>query len=141
EVRSWSRGEVALTITGEGEAAGELPADRSNRFIRGLEAALTAARGEAVPPTAGWSVTMANQIPLERGLGSSAAATVAGLVCGNALTGERLSNAELLRLAAEIEGHPDNVAAALMGGFVVSAPNADDRGGGEAIRFDAPRSE
>jgi homoserine kinase len=137
EVRSWSRGEVDLTITGEG--ADELPADRSNRFIRGLEAVLTEARGEELPPTVGWSVTMANQIPLERGLGSSAAATVAGLVCGNALVGERLTNADLLRLGAKIEGHPDNVAAALLGGFVVSAPTDDERGGVEAIRFDVPR--
>jgi homoserine kinase len=137
EVRSWSRGEVQLAITGEGRD--ELTADRSNRFVRGLEVALVAARGDELPPSAGWGVTMANQIPLERGLGSSAAATVAGLVCGNALAGERLTNADLLRLGAEIEGHPDNVAAALLGGFVVSAPSDDGRGGVEAIRFDVPR--
>ena len=137
EVRSWSRGEVSLAVTGEG--AGELPADRTNRFVRGLEAALVAARGGDLPPNAGWGVTMANQIPLERGLGSSAAATVAGLVCGNALVGERLTSADILRLATEIEGHPDNVAAALLGGFVVSAPLDDGHGGVEAIRFDAPR--
>ena len=137
EVRCWSRGEVALTITGEGED--ELASDRTNRFVRGLEAALVSARGGELPPNAGWALTMANQIPLERGLGSSAAATVAGVVCGNALTGEPLTNADMLRLAAEIEGHPDNVAAALLGGFVVSAPADDGRGGVEAIRFDAPR--
>lgn len=137
EVRSWSRAEVDLMITGEGR--GELPADRSNRFIRGLEAALSAARGGGPPPTAGWTVTMANQVPLERGLGSSAAATVAGLVCGNALSGERLTHADLLRLAVAIEGHPDNVSAALLGGFVVSAPLDDGQGGVEAIRFDVPR--
>ena len=138
EVRSWSRGEVSLSVTGEGE--GELPADRTNRFVRGLEVALVAGRGgEEVPPTAGWAVSMANQIPLERGLGSSAAATIAGLVCGNALTGERLTTADLLRLATAIEGHPDNVAAALLGGFVVAAPLDDGRGGVEAIRFDVPR--
>ena len=137
EVRCWSRGEVDLAVTGEG--SDELPADRTNRFVRGLEAALVAARGGELPPNAGWSVTMSNQIPLERGLGSSAAATVAGVVCGNALAGEPLTNADMLRLAAEIEGHPDNVAAALLGGFVVSAPADDARGGVEAIRFDAPR--
>ena len=137
EVRSWSRGEVSLVVTGEGD--GELPADRTNRFVRGLEAALVAARGGDLPPNAGWGVMMANQIPMERGLGSSAAATVAGLVCGNALLGEQLTNADLLRLATEIEGHPDNVAAALLGGFVVSVPVDDGRGGVEAIRFDVPR--
>jgi homoserine kinase len=137
EVRSWSRGEVELSVTGEGSS--ELPADRTNRFVRGLEAALVAARGDELPPNAGWAVTMANAIPLERGLGSSAAATVAGLVCGNALVGERLTNADLLRLGMAIEGHPDNIAAALLGGFVVSAPSDDGRGGVEAIRFDVPR--
>ena len=137
EVRSWSRGEVSLAVSGEG--LGELPADRTNRFVRGLEAALVAARGGELPPNVGWGVTMSNQIPLERGLGSSAAATVAGLACGNALAGERLTNADMLRLGTEIEGHPDNVAAALLGGFVVSAPLDDGRGGVEAIRFDVPR--
>ena len=79
---------------------------------------------------------MHNEIPLARGLGSSAAATVAGVVAANALLGEPLETTDLLRLATEIEGHPDNAAAALLGGFVVSAPTP---GGVEAIRFDAPR--
>ena len=79
---------------------------------------------------------MRNQIPLSRGLGSSAAATVGGVLAGNALAGEPLSTADMLRLATEIEGHPDNAAAVLLGGFVVSASTPD---GVEAIRFDAPR--
>ena len=137
EVRSWGRGEVELTV--EGEGATELPADRTNRFVRGLEAALVAARGGELPPNTGWRVSMVNQVPLERGLGSSAAATVAGLVAGNALVGERLTSPDILRLAMGIEGHPDNVAAALLGGFVVAAPLDDGRGGVEAIRFDVPR--
>ena len=79
---------------------------------------------------------MHNRIPLARGLGSSAAATVAGVVAGNALLGDPLSQADLLRLASEVEGHPDNAAAALLGGFTVSARTPD---GVEAVRFDAPR--
>jgi len=79
---------------------------------------------------------MHNEIPLSRGLGSSAAASVAGVLAGNALAGEPLSILELLGLATEIEGHPDNAAAALLGGFVVSAASRD---GVQAIRFDAPR--
>ena len=82
---------------------------------------------------------MVNQIPLERGLGSSSAATVAGLIAGNALAGERLTTLDLVRLATEIEGHADNVCAAIMGGFVVAAPLDDGSGGVEAIRFDVPR--
>ncbi len=133
EVRSWSRGEIELEI--EGEGVNELTEDRQNRFVRGLEAALVAARGE-IPPGVGWRVAMRNRIPLARGLGSSAAATVAGLVAGNALLGDPLTPTRLLGLATEIEGHPDNAAAALHGGFVVSASTAD---GVEAVRFDVPR--
>ena len=81
---------------------------------------------------------MHNDIPLARGLGSSAAATVGGLLAGNALVGEALSMSELLGLACAIEGHPDNAAAALLGGFVVSAA-AGGADGVDAIRFDAPR--
>ena len=81
---------------------------------------------------------MHNDIPLARGLGSSAAATVGGVLAGNALVGEALSMSELLGLACAIEGHPDNAAAALLGGFVVSAA-AGGADGVDAIRFDAPR--
>ena len=133
EVRVWSRGEIELTVEGEGR--NELAEDRDNRFVRGLEGALRAARGE-LPDGVGWRIAMHNQIPLARGLGSSAAATVGGILAGNALAGEALSMAEMLLLACEIEGHPDNAAAALLGGFVVSAR---DGGGVEAIRFDSPR--
>ena len=133
EVRVWSRGEIELVIEGEGD--GELTADHDNHFVRGLEATLRAARGELTEGV-GWRVVMHNRIPLARGLGSSAAATVGGVLAGNALAGEVLTMAELLRLATDIEGHPDNAAAALLGGFVVSA--AGDVGV-EAIRFDAPR--
>jgi homoserine kinase len=133
EVGRWGREETDLAV--EGEGAGELEATEDNRFLRGLEAALVAARGE-LPAGTRWRVEMRNEIPLARGLGSSAAATVGGLLAGNALVGERLGEPELLRLAAGIEGHPDNVAAALLGGFVVSASDGDAT---QAIRFDAPR--
>jgi homoserine kinase len=133
EVRGWSRGEVELSV--EGEGADELTDDHDNRVVRGVEAALRAIRGE-LPEGVGWRIEMHNEIPLARGLGSSAAATVAGLVAGNALFGEPLTVTDLLRLATEIEGHPDNAAAALLGGFVVTA-SID--GAAEALRFDAPR--
>jgi homoserine kinase len=133
EVRGWSRGEIELTVDGEG--AGELGQDRDNRCVMGIEAVLREIRGD-IPEGVGWRIEMRNEIPLSRGLGSSAAATVAGLVAGNALLGEPLTSADLLRLATVIEGHPDNAAAALLGGFVVSA--AID-GAVEALRFDAPR--
>jgi homoserine kinase len=133
EVRAGRHGAIELKVDGEGQ--GELTEDHDNRFVRGLEAALRAARGE-LSPSVGWRVVMRNQIPLARGLGSSAAATVGGIVAGNALAGDPLTTMEQLRLASDIEGHPDNAAAVLLGGFVVSAAGA---GGVDAIRFDAPR--
>jgi homoserine kinase len=133
EVRGWSRGSVELTVDGEG--VDDLPDDRTNRFVMGIEAALRAAHGD-VPDGVGWRVEMRNEIPLGRGLGSSAAATVGGLIAGNALVGERLTTGDLLRLGTQIEGHPDNVAAALLGGFAVAA---EVDGEVEAVRFDAPR--
>ena len=133
EVRGWSRGEIELTVDGEGHD--ELTEDRDNRFVRGLEAALVVGRGE-LPEGIGWRVTMRNRIPISRGLGSSAAATVGGVVAANALMGDPLDRDALLRIATSVEGHPDNAAAALLGGFVVSASTAE---GVEAIRFDVPR--
>jgi homoserine kinase len=133
EVRGWSKSGHELVV--EGEGAGELDVGAGNRFLRGLEAAIGEARGR-VPEGATWRMEMTNRIPLARGLGSSAAATVGGLLAGNALLGDALSKATLLRLATAIEGHPDNAAPALMGGFVASAAIDDTV---EAIRFDVPR--
>ena len=133
EVRGWSRGEIELTVDGEG--SGELRADRTNRCVLGIEAALREVRGE-MPEGVGWRIEMRNEIPLARGLGSSAAATVAGLVAGNSLLGEPLTSSDLLRLATAIEGHPDNAAAALLGGFTVCAQTD---AGIESLRFDSPR--
>ncbi|HSK51696.1 MAG TPA: homoserine kinase [Clostridia bacterium] len=133
EVRSWSRGQIELTVDGEG--SGELSEDRDNRFVRGVEAAMRLARGD-LPDGVGWRVEMRNEIPLSRGLGSSAAATVGGLVAANALLGGPLATHDLLGLATGIEGHPDNAAAALLGGFVVSAASPERV---DAVRFDVPR--
>src|SRR4029450_5739160 len=96
EVRGWSRGQIELTVDGEG--ANELTADRENRCVQGIEAALREVRGE-IPEGVGWRIEMRNDIPLARGLGSSAAATVAGLVAGNALMGGRLTTPGRRRLA------------------------------------------
>ena len=103
----------------------------------GIEAALREVRGE-MPEGVGWRIEMRNEIPLARGLGSSAAATVAGLVAGNALLGEPLTTADLLRLATAIEGHPDNAAAALLGGFTVCARDRRRRRGAPVRRAARP---
>ena len=136
EVRNWSRGGIELAV--EGEGAGELPADGRNRFVQGLEAGLREGRG-AIPSSATWRIEMVNRIPLARGLGSSAAATVGGILAANALLNQALSQADVLRLATGIEGHPDNAAPALLGGFVASAAVGEGGEAIEAIRFDVPR--
>jgi homoserine kinase len=125
--------EVDLTV--EGDCVGELPEDRSNRFVVALEAGLAELGFDAIAGV-GWKIDMSNPIPLERGLGSSAAATVAGLVAAWALADQAIATDAVLRLATGIEGHPDNVAPALLGGLVASLA-IDDRV--EAVRLDPPR--
>jgi homoserine kinase len=124
------RGPTTLTV--EGEGAGRLSADRRNRFTMGLRRGL-AATGTAGEAEGGahFRIEMHNQIPLMRGLGSSAAATVAGLVAARVLSGAALADDRLVALATEIEGHADNAAAALLGGFVVVT-------GGRTVRLDPP---
>jgi homoserine kinase len=102
-----------VTVTGEGE--GELATDGTNRVARAMARAFDEAGRRELRA----EISCANVIPLRGGLGSSSAAIVGGL-----LLGERLANADFgegrrIELAAEIEGHPDNIAAALLGGFTV----------------------
>src|SRR5262249_47275675 len=110
-----------VTLTLEGEGAGRLPATADNVVARGVPRAYEAA-GQ---PFRGVRLHCVNRIPAARGLGSSAAAWVGGLVAGNALLGAPLSREALLALAALAEGHPDNVAAALFGGLTVSCAMDD----------------
>jgi len=112
-----------VTVALEGEGVGRLPATRDNVVARGVRQAYEAAGR----PFKGVALTCVNRIPAARGLGSSAAAWVGGLVAGNALLGGPLSRDALLALAARAEGHPDNVAAALYGGLTVSCAMGDGR--------------
>lgn len=112
-----------LSIIIEGEGAAELPRDETNLVWRAARRVL--ARVGDGPP--GVRLHLRNRIPMESGLGSSAAATVAGLLVGHALTGQVLSQAELLEMAVAMEGHPDNVAPALLGGLMVAARDDDGR--------------
>ncbi|WUR59035.1 homoserine kinase [Micromonospora chokoriensis] len=110
-------GGVRVTVTGQG--AGELPDDDRHLVVRAMRAGFDAL---GVQPE-GLSVECVNRIPQARGLGSSSAAIVAGVLLARALVtdgGHRLDEAGVLRLAAEIEGHPDNVAPCLLGGFTVA---------------------
>jgi homoserine kinase len=100
----------------EGEGAGELPADATNLVFRTM-AYLAREAGGALPP---FALTCRNRIPLQRGLGSSAAAVVGGLVLADHLLGTGLGADRLLEVAADLEGHADNVSACLLGGLVVA---------------------
>lgn len=110
-------GDLAVEVVGEGSDT--VPRDASHLVVRALYVAL-ARLGAPVP---GLAVACANRIPHGRGLGSSAAAIVAGVLAARALVldgEERLDADGVLALASEIEGHPDNVAACLAGGFTVA---------------------
>ncbi len=104
----------AVRVLTEGEGADELAADDSNLIWRALTR-YCAEVGSSPPEI---SLQVRNELPLERGLGSSAAAAVAGLVLARELTMAPLGDPDLLRLAVELEGHLDNAAAALVGGLV-----------------------
>jgi len=104
------------TVRIEGEGVGRLSTGDKNVVARGVRLAHEAAGR----PFIGVALTCINRIPTARGLGSSAAAWVGGLVAGNALLRRPLDRETLLGLAARAEGHPDNVAAALFGGLTVS---------------------
>jgi homoserine kinase len=104
------RAPFAFDITGEGEAT--LPRDARNLVVTGVVTAFRAAG--MTPPEFAYSCR--NAIPSGSGLGSSSASIVTGLLAGAAFADHRLSTHDLLELAASIEGHPDNVAPAILGG-------------------------
>ena len=105
----------------EGEGRGRVGQGRNNLILRAAQALADHVKKD-LPPLI---VRSTNRIPFGSGLGSSAAATLTGLLAGNILTGSALSQQEILHLATQLEGHPDNVAPALMGGLVVSAVRDD----------------
>lgn len=106
----------------------DVPTGRENLIVRAFE---------SLRPADGIAFRLRSEIPLARGLGSSSAAIVAGLYAADHLYELALTKEEMLARASEIEGHPDNVAAAIFGGFVVCADGED---GPTAARFDPPES-
>jgi len=118
---------LALALELEVEETGSFAVESELALPRGRENLLVRAF-ERLHPAEDFTFRIRSQIPLSGGLGSSAAAIVAGLMAADHLFE---LDADLLALASELEGHPDNVAAALYGGFVICAD-------GQATRFDPP---
>jgi homoserine kinase len=120
-----------LVVEVGGEGADDVPLDETHLVVRAMRAAFETME---VAPT-GLRLTCSNLIPHARGLGSSSAAIVGGLSLARALVdggSELLDDDALFALAARLEGHPDNVAPACYGGFVISG--CDDDGGFYAVR-------
>ncbi len=122
-----------LVIEVEGQGSGQVPLTAEHLVVRAIERGLTAAGLHA----GGLNVQCRNAIPHSRGLGSSAAAVVGGLAVVNGIAVQadsaELTIDELVQLSSEFEGHPDNAAAAVLGGAVVSW--TED--GSDPARYDA----
>jgi homoserine kinase len=121
-----------LYVDVAGEGADSVPRTRRHLVVRALQAGFDALGGQP----RGLEVVCANRIPHSRGLGSSAAAIVAGLIAARALVlggEETLDDDALLGLAAELEGHPDNVAACLLGGLTLAWTPSE--GPAQAVRL------
>jgi homoserine kinase len=122
---------VLVEITGEGSQS--LPRDDSHLVVRSMRSAFDWL-GVDVP---GFILRCTNTIPHGRGLGSSAAAIVGGIVLARAMVDdgrERMSDSDVLQLALRLESHPDNLAAALFGGFTIAW--VEDDGFADAVRME-----
>jgi homoserine kinase len=125
--------ELEVTETGEFEVdpGGDgLAADRSNLCVRAFE---------TMHPADGLRFEVRSEIPLARGLGSSAAAIVAGILAADHMFELGLGREDVYARAVELEGHPDNVGAALYGGFVLCPAPSDDGERPAPVRLDPPQ--
>lgn len=100
----------------QGEGAGKIKSGIDNMILQAMQA-VSKKIGKAVP---GGELELINRIPLARGMGSSSAALVSGAYLANQLCGNVLNKHEILNIVTELEGHPDNVAPAMFGGFCLS---------------------
>jgi homoserine kinase len=125
-----------VTVEVAGEGAGDLPGDESHLVVQ----AMLRVFDELGERPAGLALRCRNHIPQARGMGSSSAAIVAGVTLARALVldgAERLDGHDLLRIAAELEGHPDNVAPCLLGGMTIAWT---EDSGAAAVRVDPAAS-
>jgi len=109
-------GDKKLSIDIKGEGADDIPRDENNLIFRSALAGLKSA-GVEMPEI---QIHQVNSVPLNRGMGSSATAVLGGLMIAREIAGDRLSIDDMLSLAVDIEGHPDNLMAAYMGGVVIN---------------------
>jgi homoserine kinase len=116
------RVDQSFLVKYSGPDSARVPCDASNLVVQGILQFAAAHSAEI----SGASVEIENEIPVGVGLGSSAAAIVCGLLLGAALLGVEPASDEILNLAAKIEGHPDNAAAAVHGGLVFAATVEDE---------------
>jgi homoserine kinase len=126
---------LSLFLELEVEETGEFSFDTGGLDVSNGRDNLVVRAFESLHPADGIAFRLRSEIPLARGLGSSAAAIVAGLFAADHLFELALSKEEMLVRATEVEGHPDNVAAAIHGGFVICRWEAASP---VAARFDAP---
>ena len=117
-----------IIVESKGTGSESIPRGRKNLAWQAVHRLLQEVRRE--DEFKGAIIRMKNNVPISRGLGSSSTAIVAGLTAANEILGSPLNKNGLLRLATEIEGHPDNVAPAIFGGFTVSVMQ-----GGEVQTF------
>ncbi|MGI8475918.1 MAG: homoserine kinase [Thermomicrobiales bacterium] len=135
----WNEVEITVGETDAVALAGsgaDLLGGRENLTLTAMR--LLAARGRRPLPTI--AMTLHAEIPVARGLGSSAAAIVAGLLAANRLLDLDMTSAELFAVAAEMEGHGDNVGAAIYGGAILAVPGMRDAlrlSDGAALGLDA----
>ncbi len=127
---------VSLFLELEVEETGEFSLDPGGLDVSTGRDNLVVRAFESLHSADGIAFRLRSEIPLARGLGSSAAAIVAGLFAADHLFELALSKEEMLARATELEGHPDNVAAAIYGGFVICGPG--EGGAPSAARFDPP---
>jgi homoserine kinase len=105
-----------LSIEVSGEGAADLPRDERNLAYQAARVVFQ----QAGYSPAGLKLRLFNQIPVARGLGSSTSAIVGGVIAANLLAGGKLTVKDIISISSSIEGHPDNVAPAVLGGIVVA---------------------
>ncbi|MGH9972003.1 MAG: homoserine kinase [Pyrinomonadaceae bacterium] len=115
---------VQCQVFTSGEGAADVPPRTDDNLIFRAMRFAAEREGSSLPPV---QIEVENELPLGRGLGSSAAAIVAGITLGSFICGRELSAETVLRCASELEGHADNVAAAYYGGWVVTCVKPDGK--------------